>query len=223
MAGLGERRWGAIAAFATVILWIVGFFIAGKPPAFDAPAATIVDYFQSNHKAVLIGAVLVAIGILLYLFAMSQLRLLLRGAGHRSAATQVGLCAGASAGLFAVGTAIYGTLGQAVQDPAADPGVAKIAYQLDRFAGMPMYWIVIGIVFAVTAAVLSGLFVRAAVILNSLVMIFLILGGISVKASGAFAAGTGLFAEIAFAAALIFLIEVGILLWTAKDPAPAAR
>jgi hypothetical protein len=223
MAGVNERRWGAVAAFATVILWIIGFFIAGKPPAFNAPAATVVDYFRSNHKEVLIGAVLVAIGILLYLFAMSQLRLVLRGAGQRSAATQVGLCAGASAALFAVGDAIYGTLGQAVQDPEADAGVAKTMYQLDQFAGMPMYWIVIGIVFAVTTAVIRGLFIRLAVVLNSLIVILLILGGISVKASGAFAAGTGFFASIAFAAALVFLVEVGILLWTAKDPEPAAR
>ena len=161
-------------------------------------------------------------GILLYLFAMSQLRLLLRGAGYRSAATQVGLCAAASAGLFAVGDAIYGTIGQAVQDPEADPGVAKVAYQLGQFAGMPMYWIVIGIVFAVTVAILRGLFIRPAFILNSVILVFLILGGISVKASGVFAAGTGLFAQIAFGAALVFLVEIGILLWTAKDPEPAA-
>lgn len=218
-----ERRWGAVAAFATAVLWIVGFFISGKPPAFDAPAATVVDFFYSNHKTVLIASVLVAIGILLYLFALSQLRLVLRGAGHRSAATQVGLCAAGSAGLLAVGDAIYGTLGQAVQDPEADAGVAKVAYQLDQFAGMPMYWIVIGIVFAVTAAILRGLFIRPAVILNSLILILLILGGISVKASGVFAAGTGFFAQLAFAAALIFLVEVGIVLWTAKDPQPAAR
>ncbi len=180
-----ERRWGAVAAFATAVLWIVGFFISGKPPAFDAPAATVADFFSSNHKTVLIASVLVAIGILPYLFALSQLRLVLRGAGHRSAATQVGLCAAASAGLFAVGDAIYGMLGQAVQDPEADAGVAKVAYQLDQF--------------------------------------LLILGGISVKASGVFAAGTGFFAQLAFAAALIFLVQVGILLWTAKDPQPAAR
>ena len=43
--------------------------------------------------------------------------------------------------------------------------------------------------------------------------------GSRVKASGAFAAGTGPFANLAFGAALVFLLEVGVLLWTAKEPA----
>jgi hypothetical protein len=220
---MNERKCGAVAAFATVVLWLVGFSISGKPPAFDASAATVAEFFRSNHKTVLIASVLVAIGILFYLFALSQLRLVLRGAGHRSAATQVGLCAGASAGLLAVGDAIYGTLGQAVQDPEADGGLAKVLYQLDQFAGMPMYWIVIGIVFAVTSAIFKGLLSRPAVILNSVILVLLVLGGISVKASGVFAAGTGLFAQLAFAAALVFLVEVGILLWAVNGVQPAAR
>ena len=39
------------------------------------------------------------------------------------------------------------------------------------------------------------------------------------KASGAFAAGTGPVAQIAFGAALVFLLVVGVLLWTAAEPA----
>ena len=49
------------------------------------------------------------------------------------------------------------------------------------------------------------------------------LGGISVKADGVFAAGTGLFASLAFIAGLAFLLEVGVVLWTAKDAPKGAQ
>jgi hypothetical protein len=47
------------------------------------------------------------------------------------------------------------------------------------------------------------------------------LGGICVKADGAFAAGTGPIANLAFGAALVFLLQVGLLLWSAGEAAPA--
>jgi hypothetical protein len=215
-----ERRWGALAAVATVVLWVVGFNLAGKPPKFDASAQSIAEYFYSNHKSVLIASVLVAIGIVFYLFAMAQLVVVLRDAGQVSLGAMVAVCAAASAGLLAVGDAIYGTLGQAVQDPEASAGTAKIAYQLDQFAGIPMYWIVTGIVFSVSAAILRGLFMRPALILNSVILILLVLGGLSVKGSGAFSS-TGWFAEVAFVAALVFLLEVALLLWREKAAADA--
>jgi hypothetical protein len=48
--------------------------------------------------------------------------------------------------------------------------------------------------------------------------VLIALGGISVRASGLLAAGTGFLANLAFAAAPVFLLEVGILL---SRPGPA--
>jgi len=39
-----------------------------------------------------------------------------------------------------------------------------------------------------------------------------------VRADGVFAAGTGPFATIGFGASLVFLLEIGILLWISTEP-----
>jgi hypothetical protein len=213
---MSERRWGALAAVVTVVLWVIGFNLSGTPPKFDASAESIAEYFHSNHKSALIAIVLVAIGIVFYLFAMAQLVVVMRDAGQPSLGALAGLCAAASAGVLAIGDAIFGTLAQAVEDPEATPGVAKAAYQLDQLAGIPLNWIVIGIVFAVSAAILRGLFMRPALILNSVLLILLVLGGIAVKANGVFSP-TGWAASLAFIAAMVFLLEVGLLLWREQD------
>ena len=135
------RHLAAVGAFAVVALWVVGFFLAGKPPKFDDTSDQVVDYYADHHKQVLIAVVLVAIGLAIYLCVMSQLSLHLRGAGQRSLAPVILVGAAASAGLFAVGDALYGVIAQAVAEPGADPALAKALYQLDQFAGIPMYWL----------------------------------------------------------------------------------
>jgi hypothetical protein len=211
MGGWSSRQ-AALGAFAVVILWLVGFFIAGTPPQFAAPPEKIVHYYVTHHHQVLIAVVLVAIGIVVYLAVLAQLSLLLRGAGERSLAAVVMLATGASAAVFAIGDAIYGVITQVVQMPGADPGLAKAFYELDQFAGVPLYWLVLANVVAVAIAGHRGVFPRWTVWLNAVFAVLIALGGISVRASGLFAAGTGHVANLAFAAALVFLLEVGILL-----------
>jgi hypothetical protein len=218
MGGMSGRRQAAVGAFAVVALWIIGFFLAGKPPKFDDPPATVVDYYSSHHKQVLIAVILVAIGIAIFLVVISQLSLYLRGAGQRSLAPVILVAGSAMMGLFAVGDALYGVIAQAVVAPGADPGLAKALYMLDQFAGIPMYWLSLLLFGSVMLAAHRGVFPGWAVWFSGLLAILAILGGLSVKADGAFAAGTGLFATIGFGASLVFLLEVGILLWTAPEP-----
>jgi hypothetical protein len=214
-----SSRQAALGAFGVVILWMVGFFIAGKPPRFAATPEAIVHYYATHHNQVLIAVVLVAMGIVLYLGVLAQLSLMLRGAGQRTLAAIVLMATAASAAVFSIGDALYGVIGQAVQMPGADPGLAKALYELDQFAGIPMYWLVLANVICVAVAGHRGVFPSWTVWLNSLFAVLIALGGISVKASGLFAAGTGHVANLAFAAALVFLLEVGILL---SRPATAA-
>ena len=61
--GAWSGRQAALGAFAVVILWLVGFFIAGTPPRFAAPSSTVVHYYVTHHDQVLIAVVLVAVGI----------------------------------------------------------------------------------------------------------------------------------------------------------------
>ena len=219
--GLSGRRQAAVGAFAVVALWLIGFFLSGKPPKFDDPPAKVVDYYANHHKQVLIAVILVAIGIAIFLLVASQLSLYLRGAGQRSLAPVILVAAAAMMGLFSVGDALYGVIAQAVVMPGAVPGLAKALYELDQFAGIPMYWLSLLLVGSVMIAARRGVFPGWALWFSGLLAVFIVLGGLSVKADGAFAAGTGLFANLGFAAALVFLLEVGILLWSAEDPAPS--
>ncbi len=216
------RQLAGVGGFAVVALWVVGFFLAGKPPKFAATPETIAAYYADHHKQVLIAVILVAIGLAIYLCVMAQLSLLLRGAGQRSLAPVILVGAAASAGLFAVGDALYGVIAQAVVAPGADPALAKALYELDQFAGVPMYWLALLPIVSVALAAHRGVFPAWVAWLTWLLAVLVALGGITVKASGAFAAGTGPVAVVAFGAALVFLLEVGILLFTAKDPAPGA-
>ena len=220
MGGLSGRRQAAVGAFAVVALWLIGFFLSGKPPKFDDPPAKVVDYYASHHKQVLIAVILVAIGIAIFLLVASQLSLYLRGAGQRSLAPVILVAAAAMMGLFSVADALYGVIAQVVVMPGADPGLAKALYALDQFAVIPMYWLSLLLVGSVMIAARRGVFPGWAMWFSALLAVFIVLGGLSVKADGAFAAGTGLFANLGFAAALVFVLEVGILLWSAEDSAP---
>jgi hypothetical protein len=202
-----------------VVLWVVGFFLAGSQPAFAAPSLKIVDYFHSHHKEVLIGSVLVAAGIALFLAVAAQVAMLLRDAGQPALGATVLVASGASAAVFAIGDAIYGTIGHAVTFKGADPELARTMYQLDQFAGMPMYWLVLVSVLSVAIAGRRGAVPSWTTWLNLLLAVLVVLGGVSVKASGAFAAGTGTFAKLAFGAAMVFLLELGVLLWRSAEPA----
>jgi hypothetical protein len=81
-----------------------------------------------------------------------------------------------------------------------------------------MYWLSLLLFGSVMLAASRGVFPRWALWLSGLLAVPALLGGLSVKADGVFAAGTGLFATVGFGAALVFLVEVGILLWTAPEP-----
>jgi len=218
MGGMSGRRQAAVGAFAVVVLWVIGFFMSGKPPKFDDPPAKVVDYYASHHKQVLIAVILVAIGIAIFLVVATQLSLYLRGAGQRSLAPVVLVAASAMAGLFSVGDALYGVIAQAVVMPGADPGLARALYQLDQFAGIPMYWLSLLLFGSVMVAARRGVFPAWAFWLSGILAVLAILGGLSVRADGVFAAGTGPFATIGFGASLVFLLEIGILLWISPEP-----
>jgi hypothetical protein len=219
MNGSSGRRLAGVGAVAVVVLWVVGFFLAGKQPAFDASSEKVVDYYANHHKQVLIAVIMVSIGIALFLVVAAQLSLYLRAAGERSLAAVVLVGAAAMGGLFSVGAGLYGVIGQVVVMPGADPGLARALYQLDQFAGVPIYWLTLLLVGSVAIAAHRGVFPAWALWLSAILAVLVVLGGLSVKASGVFAAGTGTFAKVGFGAAMVFLIEVGVLLWRAKEPA----
>jgi hypothetical protein len=70
MSGRSSRQLASFGAFAVVGLWLVGFFLAGKSPKFAGSPASVVHYYATHHKQVLIAAAalvfLLEVGILLW-------------------------------------------------------------------------------------------------------------------------------------------------------------
>src|SRR6476660_5743709 len=100
MSGRSSRQLAAIGAFGVVALWIIGFFLAGKPPKFAGSPQSVVDYYANHHKQTLIAVVLVAAGLAIYLTVLVQLAAYLRAGGQWTLAAVVLAGGAASAGLF---------------------------------------------------------------------------------------------------------------------------
>jgi len=74
---------------------------------------------------------------------------------------------------------------------------------------------------AVALAAWNGAFPRWAAATNGLVAVLLFLGGISVKGTGALAAGTGALASIAGIAFVVWVLHLAVLFWWRPQGAPA--
>jgi hypothetical protein len=71
-----------LAGVVFVVLTVVGFTIAGEPPASDASADEVVEYFTDNDTRVMIGCLLEALaGLAVLVFASSVSRVMRRSDG----------------------------------------------------------------------------------------------------------------------------------------------
>jgi len=221
MRAWSPRQLVAIGALAAGAVLIVGVAIGGSTPKFDANGLTIVGYFHSHHKKVLVSIVLVEVGVAFLIVLFSQLALTLRAAGQGAEAAVVGIAGAASAGTLAVGYGLFGGLSQLAtfgQESAAVPPL----YRLIQFVQVGWFWSTLVLVGAVALAAWNGAFPRWAAATNGLVAVLLLLGGISVKGTGALAAGTGALADIAGIAFAIWVLHLAVLFWWKPQPAPAA-
>ena len=65
---ISANRAGAAAGLVGAVLYIVGAFVAGSPPAPDASTVSIVTYMQEHREALLWGMVLTYTGLALFLW-----------------------------------------------------------------------------------------------------------------------------------------------------------
>ena len=227
VAGGGEmagsiRRQAGLGALAVVVLWLAALLGAGAPPAFDASPVEVASYFHDHHRAVVVGGVLFAAGLAIYLGVLCALTIFLRGAAQRALGQLVANGGITAAAVMAGAVVLWGALGE-LAVTGNDPGLVRDLYELDQFAAVPVCWLTLVAVYAVTLAGHRGVFPTWSVWLNGAIGALLVLGGISVMATGLFAAGTGLFAVAGFLASIVFVAELGVLLWTAKEPVRVAR
>jgi hypothetical protein len=221
MGSWSARQLATVGAVAAAVLFVVGFAILGSPPKFDADALKIVSYFHGHHKKVLVSTVLCEIAVAVMVGVIAQLAVLLRDAAQRAHAAVVGIAGAASLGTLGVGLALYGGLAQLATFGQEASAVAPL-YRLIQFIQIAWFWTTLVMVLAVAHAAWNGAFARWVAAANGVIGVLLVLGGISVKGDGAFAAGTGAFCTIGAIAFLVWVLHLGALFWRRTQEAPAA-
>jgi hypothetical protein len=217
---MSARRQVAVGALAFVVLILVAFLVPGTPPKFNASSAKIASFFHDHHKAVLISIVLFGIAMPIFIAVISQLCRTLSDAGQADLVWPIGVGAAAFVAILTTGIGIYAGLAQ-VATTGGSPDTMRTLYQVSSFVTIPLGWVALAVVIPVAVAGLRGAFARWTVWLNVVIAVLSALSGVAVKASGAFAAGSGFFAILGLIAFLVFMLEVGFLLWsTAEARAP---
>jgi hypothetical protein len=106
----------------------------------------------------------------------------------------------------------------------ADPGVIKTLYVIDALLTGRVFWVLLALVLPLLLAGLSGALPRSTVWLNTIVAVLFLLGGVSVKARGAFSP-YGAVPFLAFLGFLAFILGTSLVLWrepASGEPRPAA-
>ena len=214
------RQLSAAAAVAAAVLIVVGAVLPGQPPDFGATSSKVVAYFRDNHKAQLVGTVLIELGVAFLVGLIAQLAVLLRDAGQRAHAAVVGIAGAASLGTLAVGAGLYGGLAQLAMFGSEASTTAPL-YRLIQFIQVAWAWTTLMLVLAVAHAAWRGAFARWVVGANGIIAVLLVLAGLCVKGNGVFAAGTGAFCVIGSIAFLVWVLHLGVLFWLRMQDAPA--
>jgi hypothetical protein len=216
------RRVGAFSAVAFIVVNIVAFAIPGSPPKYAAAPSKITSYYQDNHKAILVSAVLIGIGLLLLVAVVAQLADMLRTAGFPDAGFAVGVAGAATIAILGAGISIYGATAQLAMS-GTEPGTIRAFYRVAQFIfTVPLAWVALGLVVPVTRVALAGVLPRWVPALNGLIAVLLVLGGISVRGDGVLAVGTGVFSWLATLALIVYFLELALLLWRSAPAATTA-
>ncbi len=215
------RQLAALGAVAATVLFLIGFLMPGTPPKFNADALKIVGFFHDKHRKVLIATVLIEAGVAIMIGVVAQLAVILRDAGHRAHAAVVGIAGAASLGAFGVGLGLYGGLAQ-IATFGQEAGAVAPLYRLVQFIGVAWFWTTAVLVLAVALAAWKGAFPMWVATANGVIAVLLVLGGISVKARGVFAAGSGALSIIGSVAFLVWVLHLAVLFWGKPQAASAS-
>jgi hypothetical protein len=202
------ERLGALGGVLFIVFTVVGDSLAGSPPATDESAASITRFFASNHRDVVVGALLTSIAAPLFLLLLVALVLRLRALGQETRAVAVfafGVC---GLTLGAAADALYGTLGRIA--PSGDPRTVQTLYHVDGFVTARSLWLAAAALL-VTAWAVWKLWQWYA-ILSLVVGILLVLGGASLKTTGWFMTLGGM-PSIAFLGLLVWTLATSWIVW----------
>jgi hypothetical protein len=172
-----------LTGVAFLVLVIAGFLVGGEPPSADDPVEEIVEFYVDDKDSIIVGAFLISLGTVLFVFFANYLRTL-----FRETATSATILVGAS--IFAVGAAIDTTIAVALAEAADDIEPASVQ-TLQALWDNDFVPLAVGI--AVFLISLGISILRTAVLPRWLGWVVLVLALISVTPAGFIAfPGTGL-------------------------------
>jgi hypothetical protein len=132
---VNPRQTGALTGILFVVLIIIAFIVGGNTPDVNDSPRDIVSFYIDNDTEQQVGAALVALGCVAFVFFLGTLRQSLRAAaGDEGGLSTVALLGGL---MIVVGASIFAgltfTLGDAADDMPASATVALNALNSDLF------------------------------------------------------------------------------------------
>jgi hypothetical protein len=212
MGNWSERQLAAVGAVVAAVLFVVGFGLFGSAPSFDSDGTKIFDYFHSHHKRILIATILLEIGFAILAVVIAQLAVLLRDGLHRALAAVAYIAGAASVGMLAVSIGLYGGLAQ-LATFGQEAGAIAPLYRLVQFMQVGWYWVTMVLVLTVALASRKRTFGPWYALVNGLIALLLLLGGLSVKGQGVLQAGTGALATLGGIAFVAWILHLSLLFW----------
>lgn len=218
------ERWAASTGVGFVILLLIGNLLPGSPKKWNASATDIQGYLQGKHKELVIGAILLGVGYVLFLWFLSSFAGMFREAGQGRLATIVYGAGVATVAIAAIGDGIQLALAKITY--TADSGTVAALYGVGVWMYSRFFWTAAALAFATWLAtkrsrVLPDWFAWLSLIGG---LVFTV-GGLALENSGFFSitGGMGLIGFIAFALwiGLSSLLMVQRMGETAPAAAPA--
>lgn len=212
-----NQRHGAMAGIASMVLLLVGNFMTGKPPKFAAEAPTVVHFYSSHHKSLLIAMILTGLAVPLYIWFTAHLALAIRGPLGASIALGGLLVAGCAA----TGDALQATGAQSVRT-GGDAHAVRLLYQLSTIMYSRLFWAGIAVAIPLALAVAAGALKPWVRYIAWAQAVLYLLGGVALKSAGFFSPAGGM-ALIAYLAFFIGTAAVAFALWQGSEATvPAA-
>jgi hypothetical protein len=176
-------RWAATSGIAFVVLFIVSFFTATKPPDSTDPNSQWVTYFLDHHRATLISAVLIGAAVMFFIWFAGSVGAALRNAGEpRLAAVAFGGGVVTTAIGIVIGS-VQGALAYriAIDSPANVKAFVDLSYSLGVLISFPVA-VLIGA--TAIASRRTGLFPQWWTALSGVAAVVMISGGAALAHSG---------------------------------------
>ncbi len=176
-------RWAATSGIAFVVLFVVSFFTATKPPDATDPNNQWVTYFLHHHRSTLISAVLIGAAVMFFIWFAGSVGAALRNAGEPRLAA---VAFGGGVATAAVGIVIGGLQGAlsyriAIDSPANVKAFVDVAYSMQTLISFPIA-VLIGA--TAIASFRSGAFPRWWAQLSGLAAVVMVSGGAAPAHSG---------------------------------------